>query len=378
MRRLLFLLGLLSVAGPPALAVDFYLAPDAPVDLVGVGTSLPWTVTRHNTPFTYTTVLAQPLPLPFNTHTDALHLMNVGDWLFSVDAPMTIAGDDFQPGDVVRYSQAFGTYTTIFCASGAGIGAGPSADVDAVFLTMQRDTGNLVVSFEAPTTIGGVTYEPADLIEFTSTGPACDNWALVALYFEASAAVPPIPPGVNVTGADEYGLGAPLVRVALVFDAPVTLAGTTYRPGELVLWDPNTLTFSLLHSDPAWSMGSHHNALSMLSAPGTVPTLIKVNKAGGGQITVEWTLAASCQPGDNYGVYEGVIGSWYSHVPVVCTDAAADLMETFLPGAGNRYYLVVPNTSNADGGYGTRTAPVMQRPHFPGTACRPVQEISCP
>src|SRR3990172_3168668 len=106
MKRILCLLGAVALAGPPAVAVDFFFAPDAPVDLVGVGTSPPWTVTRHITPFTYTTALAQPLPLPFNTHTDALHLMNVGDWLFSVDAPMTIAGVDFQPGDVVRYSQA--------------------------------------------------------------------------------------------------------------------------------------------------------------------------------------------------------------------------------------------------------------------------------
>jgi hypothetical protein len=377
MRRLLLLLGVLGLVSPPAIAVDFYLAPDAPIDLVGVGTSLPWTVTRHVTPFTYTTAIPQPLPLPFNTETDALHLMNSGDWLFSVGAPTTIGATTYQPEDVVRYSTA-AVYSTFFCGTLPPLSIPSGSNVDAAFLTNQRDAGNLVLSFAAPTTIGGITYEPADLIEFMKIGPLCQDWAVVGLLFDASAVAFPVAPGVNVTGADEYlvpNLPNPLRRLVLAFNVPTTLAGTTYLPGELVLWNPNVPAFSSFHLDPAWFVGERDNALSLLAAPGTIPALLTIGKGPGAQITLFWT--ASCSLGaEDYGIYEGTIGTWYSHTQIDCSDALGDLQEAVTPGAGNRYYLVVPNNPDVEGSYGTRSTGV-QRP-VGSVTCRAAQEIGCP
>ncbi len=55
-------------------------------------------------------------------------------------------------------------------------------------LAFQRDDGNLVLGFDVPTDIGGVTYMPSDLVELTSIGPECFDWTFVARFFDSLAA----------------------------------------------------------------------------------------------------------------------------------------------------------------------------------------------
>jgi len=79
---------------------------------------------------------------------------------------------------------------------------------------------------------------------------------------------------------------------------------------------------------------------------------LTLDKASGDDITLTWS--ASCDPADNdYGIYEGTVGTWTSHSEVVCTDTGSDLTEQFTPGSGNRYYLVVPSHAGSEGSYGT-------------------------
>lgn len=377
MRRLLLVLGLLSVARAPASAIDFYVAPDVPADLAGVGggTALPWTVARHDTPFSYTTTLAQPLPLPFNAVPDALHLRNDGDWLFSVDAPTELMGTTYLPFDVVQWDG--GVYTAFFCGEAFGLPAG--TDVDAVLLLGQRDDGDLVLSFEAPTTIGGVTYRPADLVALAFTGPSCGDWIVAGLFFDSTATVPPVPDGVNVIAADERA-GMPV----LSFDVPATL-GPTFLPGELVAWDATLPAFVSVHADPAWPIGARANAVSLLAVPGRIPGIepqqLELGKGPGvGQITLFWS--SSCSAGaEGYGIYEGALGSWYSHAAIDCADDGSPLEEVVNPAPGSSYYLVVPHNPNDEGSYG------LDRPLPPGIAterpqgapaCRATQELGCP
>jgi hypothetical protein len=71
-----------------------------------------------------------------------------------------------------------------------------------------------------------------------------------------------------------------------------------------------------------------------------------------------------------------VLGSFSSHVPVLCTTGGA-LSTTITPAAGNRYYLVVPRNSDAaEGSYGT-TIGSTQRPASL-TACLPQHTANCP
>src|SRR6185503_12902053 len=75
---------------------------------------------------------------------------------------------------------------------------------------------------------------------------------------------------------------------------------------------------------------------------------LNVGKSGA-NVALSWF--GSCSAADNnYEVYEGAIGTWYSHVPVSC--ATGGTTASFAPAAGNRYYLVVPRNAANEGSYG--------------------------
>ena len=103
-----------------------------------------------------------------------------------------------------------------------------------------------------------------------------------------------------------------------------------------------------------------------------------IQKTGGGQITLSWS--SSCLGTDNdYEIYEGTIGSYYSHTARFCTTAGASAM-TITPTSASMYYLVVPRNGAREGSYGTRRGnggSVSERPQ--GTsACFPQQIATCP
>jgi hypothetical protein len=94
-----------------------------------------------------------------------------------------------------------------------------------------------------------------------------------------------------------------------------------------------------------------------------------------GQLDLAWD--PSCSPeGVDYAVYEGTLGAWYSHNPLRCTTDGSGAVR-ITPGAGNRYYLVVPMSAFREGSFGTDSAGIER----PGSAsrCRTEKDPSaCP
>jgi len=283
-----------------------------------------------------------------------------------VEAPTDLGGSTFEPADVGEHDPAAGAYRPFFCGGGAGVPRG--SNVDAVFL-LDEAGDELVVSFDVPTDMGGVTYEPADLVHFTRTGPGCNDWTVVGAWFDASAKTPPVPTSTNVTGADVRG-GNPV----LAFDVPTDLGGTTFLPGELVEWRSGGP--AVLWSDASWPLASRVDGFSFLPGPGAVPPTMTVKKAASpaGDIVLTWSVASGYV--DDYAIYEGTLGTWYSHASKTCTDAGHDLAEQVTPAAGNTYYLVVALNADAEGSYG-RDSQGNERPRGTGT-CRAIQDLDCP
>ena len=94
----------------------------------------------------------------------------------------------------------------------------------------------------------------------------------------------------------------------------------------------------------------------------------------GAQVALAW--APSCIGTDwDYAVYEGTLGSFGSHVPLVCS-TSGNLSVQLTPGAGSRYYLVVPHNATSEGSYGRGQANA-QRPAS-ASACRAQQVAACP
>lgn len=102
------------------------------------------------------------------------------------------------------------------------------------------------------------------------------------------------------------------------------------------------------------------------------PLLVERNPSGA--LTLTW--GTSCQPEDaDYEIYEGILGSFASHVPRFCGTGRVT-EKTFAPASGSSYYLVVPRSSDREGSYGRNSA-LIERPAAPA-ACLPRQIAECP
>lgn len=357
MKKLALFVSALSLAASPIWAVTAYVVPDVPTDLGGT-TFLPSQIIRYQTP---AYALAQSLPQGVTI--DGLDRLITGDWLVSFETPVDLGGTTYQPNDVVRTNGI--VFSATLCGSLVGI---PTAsNVDAIIL----DTaGNLVLSFDIPTSIGASTFDPSDLVRFNRIGPNCGDWLLAGVVFDASATAPPIRPPDNVTAADFWPTGT-----IISLDVPTNLSPLDAVPGHLARWDG--VGFSLFEPLAGWPVSSYVDALTFPPDSGTVPVNIMLTRLllNGSQIRIAWN--ASCSAGDtDYEIYEGAIGSWYSHNSIDCSDDFHDLTEDVGTTGGDRYYLVVPNNGNAEGSYGTDSSNV-QRPQG-GLTCIVPQVVGCP
>lgn len=359
-------------------ATPLFVTADVPTtETIGGTTLLPWQIFRYDAAGpTYTLMLT----VPGQPHIDAIHKLDTaGAWLFSVREPGNLGGalaTDARPEDVIRFKG--GAYSIFFCP--AGLGVPPEANLDGIYME-GGDPGNLVVSFDIPVELpagSGTWYDPADLVRFRPTGAACGSWALAGANpaFDASAAGAGIPTSDNVIDACRTA-----GKVILSLDVPSDLAPsagplTTYLPGQIASWDGVTYDdFEILGG---WPISSKVDGLACIANPGLVGTTLKVNKAvaPAGDVILSW-LPSCAEGAQDYGIYQGTIGTWYSHTALDCNDAGADLSEQVTPGSGNVYFLVVPLNYMGEGSYGVRSSGV-QRP-IGGAVCASPQLLTgCP
>jgi hypothetical protein len=109
---------------------------------------------------------------------------------------------------------------------------------------------------------------------------------------------------------------------------------------------------------------------------------LRVDRAPGSGTDLKLTWDSSCNSNDvDYAVYEGPLGDFGSHDPVMCS-TDGELSATFTPSSEDSYYLVVPVSPvdipvPAEGSYGRRSDGE-ERPQNLFTACY-VQEFGgCP
>jgi hypothetical protein len=353
------------------LSLPVWVTPDVPTHETLSGAEvLPWQVFRYGSPPGYLLELS----VPGDPKLDAIERMDKpGSWLFSVESPSDLGGSlavFAEPRDVIRYDGITNTYSRFFCGADAGIP--PESNVDAVFL-LGGDNGDLVVSFDAPTLVAGTFYDPADLLLYRRFGPGCGSWLFNSVYFDASASGVGIPTSVNLIGADRCG-----TRTVMSFDVPTDLGPpglTTYVPGQLAAWDG--ATFSAFEPLDGWPIGNGVDGVACAGNPGAVLSTLKLSKAAPpGMLHLVWDKSCS-QGATDTGIYQGTIGTWYSHTLLDCSDAGNDSQEDITPGVGNRYFLVVPNNPFGEGSYGQRTGGT-ERPVGVASCSAPQVITSCP
>jgi hypothetical protein len=348
MKRFVLFLVVLGVASFPALAQKtLYVSPDVPTDDPGgSGTVfMPWHVFSYKAGI-YSPALA--VILPPNTTIDAVHKMdNPGHWLMSVESTAELppgGGVFYEPEDVFVYDGA--NYAMYF--DGSANGVPPGVNVDALFLHID-DFGDLILSFDVPTTIGPNTFEPADLVRFTAVG--------YTVFFDASASGAGIALSGNVTGAD-WSAGLDVLALDVPTDLLPSAGPVTYVPGDIAAWDGSIPTYLLFDQLANWPLSSEVDAFSCQGNPSRVydrvvyhfPITLGKSPLVPGDIDINWS--PSCSAGaEDYGIYEGTIGSWYSHRRKTCTDPVPAFTERITPQNANSYYLVVPHNLAEEGSY---------------------------
>lgn len=337
-----------------ARGVSYYLATDVPATL-GRADYTPDQIARSdNASYAPELSIADP-GFAFL----AMHRRPDGLWLLVPARPSDEGGGtSIEARDVVLFD---GVNPPSLYFIGAAAGVPDDARIDAVFLD---ETGALVLSFDVPVTLAGTTYGQSDLVRYSG--------GLFTLYFDAGAAG--VPADGNIVGADRDSAG----RLIVTFDVPTLAGGTTYPPGELVAW--TGMGFTTYFADPAWPESAQLRDFAFVPAAGAVPdgllpgVPLTVTKTGS-NLGLSW--GSSCLGGDtDFEVYEGTIGSYYSHTSKVCTTGGATSI-SFPEPAGNVYYLVVPRNTLSEGSYGHKSDS-SERPQG-AAACLPQQVAAlCP
>jgi hypothetical protein len=183
-------------------------------------------------------------------HVDAYHRLPSGDELYSFDVPVDLPGGVTAiPADVVRLSG--GSYTLELDAVAAGVSSG--VDTDAIATV---DGGDLLVSFDAPVSLGMVFAEPGDAVRFDGSS--------FSLYFDASTE------GVGATldldALERLANGHLLVS----FDGSGTLGAVDFDDEDVLEYDPGTAAWELAYdgsSEHSGWAGANLSALGILFAP---------------------------------------------------------------------------------------------------------------
>lgn len=339
------ILGLVRASASP-----HHLAVDIPSQLGGVEFS-PTQIVRDDSGVY---ALAQESGIPIG----ALHRLSNGRWLIAPTEPVLGTGGVlWMPRDVISLDA--GGAMSLYL-SGASVGIQSEARIDAI---ASDAVGRLVLSFDVPVTAGVLELRPAD-VALVSGG------SLQLLWDSAGHGVPP---GVNTIGVDLTN-----DSVILTFDVPVTLGGTEFQPGTLVRAQGSSFT---QYINDAWPLGAQPRDFVLPPAAGTVPeglgktVPVKVKRQGAASLLLTW--GQSCTANDtDYEIYEGTLGSYYSHAPLACSTGGA-LTATITPVRVNAYYLVVPRNAVSEGSYGKASnglqIPPGTTPCFPQSAL-----VTCP
>lgn len=349
-RRPAAALAALALAAAPGLAVELTLSPDEPADLSGTTFLAPQTVLdrdgAHSLRFD-----GPAAGLPESVSIAGLVQLEDGAFLFTVDAPFDDGGTTYLPRDVIRRSG--GTYSLEL--DGADLGLSAAARIDALALLSD---GRLAVSFDAPETVGGTTWQPAD-------AAVVDGGALSPLFDAAGAG---LGPADNVVALDRDDSGA----FYLAFDAPADAGGQTFQPDQVARWDGSSWSLWYTGGLPP---GSGLSALSLPGSPGDV-TGLRVAKGAPDQLDLSWDPSCSTEVAD-YAIYEGALGGDFaSHAPATCSTGGATA-DSLVPAAGSRYFLTVALNGTFEGSHG-RASSGAERAQGMGP-CRTEQRVrACP
>ena len=163
--------------------------------------------------------------LPAAADVDAFHPLPDGAVLFSVDTTVALPGLSPRPSDIIRFST--GSYVVEFSGYAAGIPAG--VNVDALTLS----NGDLIVSFDVATELGGKLYQDEDLVRYDGVS--------FSMFLQGVTAG--IEARLDVDGVHQLDNGSLLLSL----DVAGTVDGISFEGADVLEYDPVFATWTLVY-----------------------------------------------------------------------------------------------------------------------------------
>ncbi len=304
------------------------------------------------------------------------------------------------PSNYLLFSDGGDGFDTVDCATGVDPGD-VAFTVDWVtWLSGSERTATLDVN-------GGVALPPGSYRLLVCGTTSVRDWAGNALdgdgngmggddfqrNFSVSGNTPPVAlddfystrqddrvdePAPGVLGNDHDGDGDPMTAAWVSGPSSGTL---TLNPDGSFLYEPlpgffgdDSFTYQAFDGRDLSNVATVW--ITVTPAPGYVPATMRVGKSvtTPGNLELSWSASCSSSTVD-YAIYEGTIGSFYSHKMKDCSDDGGDLVEEISPQAADSYYLVVPMDSAVEGSYGIDSDGLERPRAAPADRCLPAQTL---
>jgi hypothetical protein len=165
---------------------------------------------------------------------DAVSMLANGNIVFSTEEEETLFGFTFRDGDLIEYNPVTNMVSLFFSEDLLSNGA----DIDAACVL---DNGNIVLSSQSPTKLGGLRFNDGDLVEYN---PTTDFARLLFSegYFSEDE-------DIDAVSILENG------NILLSTKTPGQLGGLRFRYNDLVEFDPSTGMASIYLSGGNFSFG---------------------------------------------------------------------------------------------------------------------------
>ena len=177
---------------------------------------------------------------------DAVHILENDNIIISTIGSATLGGLSFGIGDLIEYNPTTDTATLYFDQDLFS----QTENVDAAFIL---DNGNIILSTVGDATLGGLSFEAGDLIEYN---PTTDT---ATLYFDASL----FTDTENIDAVHIFENG----NIVLSTVDSATLGGLSFTCGDLIEYNPTTDVATLYFDENNFTGSANIDAVYVTNMP---------------------------------------------------------------------------------------------------------------
>ena len=178
---------------------------------------------------------------------DAVHVLANGNIVLSTAAAATLGGLTFGKDDLIEYNPTTDTATLYFDGN---LFSKTTEIIDATYIF---DNGNIILSTVSSATLGSLSFNEDDLIEYN---PTTD---VASLYFDGGL----FSASENITAAHILENG----NIVLSTAADAVLGGLSFSSGDLVEYNPATDVATLYFAESLFSDSANINAVYITPMP---------------------------------------------------------------------------------------------------------------